>query len=588
MNTEIRFGLKTKFVLVVTLLVVLIITSILYLVINREEEMITRKMEQSGVVLIRSLANACAGPLLQSDFINIKSFMNELKSSQDGNDERDIAYAYVIEEMSGMVQVHINNLSNEDHEMKDVSLFKDDPVMQTALNAKTIVKTLHDKKGKRILELAMPIMAEEHKYGTLRIGMDLSRMQAEIVRTTRNLIWLGIISILLGFLVSLLLAHWILQPVRALVAGAERVAVGEFSHQLPVESSDELGVLAHTFNRMTFNISVLYNVSNAMNFISDSDKLLNIILDKALEALQAERGSLMLLSDEEDTLMVKVIRGLDAEAASFIKIRVGEGVAGYVAATGEPMTVNRGDEDDRFKRYQEWINRSRISSLLCVPLKVEDKVLGVVNIVNKRGEQPFNENDVKLMMVLGAQVAVTLSKAKLYEDSITDGMTKLFIHRYFQARLDDELKRARRYKTNLSLIMFDIDHFKNFNDTYGHQQGDIVIAGVARILRQTIREQVDIASRYGGEEFAVIMPETSLEGAKTLAERIRRNIEIHEFPGQEKPLHVTVSLGISTFPEDAVEKNVLIKLADEALYAAKEAGRNNVQIYGLLKKDDPA
>jgi diguanylate cyclase (GGDEF)-like protein len=382
------------------------------------------------------------------------------------------------------------------------------------------------------------------------------------------------------------MANIILKPVYALVKGTEKVAVGEFQHKIPVLSSDELGLLARTFNRMTFNISVLYNVSNAMNFISDSDKLLNIILDKALEALHAERGSLMLLDGEDETLMVKVIRGLDEKAAGYIKIKVGEGVAGHVAATGEPLVISSGDEDERFKKFQEWINRSRISSLLCVPLKIEDKVIGVINMVNKHEGEHFNENDIKLMMVLSSQYAVTLSKAKLYEDSITDGMTKLFIHRYFQARLDDELKRARRYKTRLSLVMFDIDHFKSFNDTYGHQQGDIVIQDCANVIRASIREHIDIAARYGGEEFAIIMPETGPEGAQVLAERLRIAIEEHEFPGQEKPLHVTVSLGISTFPEDAVEKNMIIKLADEALYAAKEAGRNNVQIYSLLPKSE--
>ncbi len=572
----------------VTLLVILIIVAISYIIINRENVMIEDKMEKSGIVLLRSIAIANEAAAVEGRIGDIKSFMSELLKSEKKNENfsyNDIAYAYVndIESNNYMVLVHINNIDDENHTMKDIEFFKNDSVMQQAVKANGVIKNYNKINRKKIMDLSMPILSNETKYGTIRLGIDLSRMEAEIARTTQSVMFIGLIGVILGFIVSILLASIILKPIAALTRGAEKVAVGEFKHKIKVETQDELGFLARSFNRMTFNISVLYNVSNAMNFISDSDKLLNIILDKALEALQAERGSLMLLNEEDDTLMVKVIRGLDEEAAGFIKIKLGDGVAGYVAASGEPLIVNRGDKDDRFKSYQDWINRSSIHSILCIPLKIEDKVLGVINIVNKANDQFFNENDVKLMMMLGSQATITLSKAKLYEDSITDGMTKLYIHRYFQARMDDELKRARRYKTKLTLLMFDIDHFKSFNDTYGHQQGDIVIQHCANVIRSSIREHIDIPCRYGGEEFTVIMPETGLEGAYVLAERLRKNVEAYEFPGQEKPLHVTISLGISTFPEDAIEKNILIKYADEALYHAKEAGRNNTKIYSDFK-----
>ncbi len=127
--------------------------------------------------------------------------------------------------------------------------------------------------------------------------------------------------------------------------------------------------------------------------------------------------------------------------------------------------------------------------------------------------------------------------------------------------------------------MFDIDHFKKFNDTYGHQQGDIVLMEVAKLIKQTIRETVDIPARYGGEEFTIILPETDAAGAHLVAERLRKTVEAYDFPGQEQSLKVTISLGVATFPDHASVKSVLIKKADQALYACKDNGRNCSLIY---------
>ncbi|HOY69174.1 MAG TPA: sensor domain-containing diguanylate cyclase, partial [Candidatus Ozemobacteraceae bacterium] len=221
----------------------------------------------------------------------------------------------------------------------------------------------------------------------------------------------------------------------------------------------------------------------------------------------------------------------------------------------------------------------RIKNLISVPLKVKDRVTGVVNIVNKMADDGFNADDQRLMEALAHQAAMAVEHARLYELAITDGLTKLFIHRYFQARLDEEIMRAKRYHTTVSLILFDIDHFKKFNDTYGHQQGDIVLIETAKLLKQAVRDTIDIPARYGGEEFTIILPETDAKGAQLVAERLRKTIEAYDFPGQGKALKVTISLGIASFPDHASTKPVLIKKADIALYACKERGRNCSAIY---------
>ena len=141
------------------------------------------------------------------------------------------------------------------------------------------------------------------------------------------------------------------------------------------------------------------------------------------------------------------------------------------------------------------------------------------------------------------------------------------------------MKRSQRYEKPLCLLITDIDHFKKFNDTYGHQQGDIVLKETARLLKESVRK-IDLAARYGGEEFAVILPETDIENAKMVAERIRKKIEEFKVPGQNEPLHVTVSVGVAQYePEKDTEKKDFIEHADKALYKAKDSGRNRVVVY---------
>jgi diguanylate cyclase (GGDEF)-like protein len=151
------------------------------------------------------------------------------------------------------------------------------------------------------------------------------------------------------------------------------------------------------------------------------------------------------------------------------------------------------------------------------------------------------------------------------------------IHRYFQQKLKEEIMRSEAFKKPVSLIMSDIDNFKDFNDTYGHQEGDIVLIETAKMFRLNMRD-VDVVARYGGEEFAVILPETDIQQAREIAERIRQRVETHEYPSKQGKLKVTVSLGVATFPRCANKKETLIEMADKALYVAKRSGKNRVEV----------
>jgi diguanylate cyclase (GGDEF)-like protein len=181
------------------------------------------------------------------------------------------------------------------------------------------------------------------------------------------------------------------------------------------------------------------------------------------------------------------------------------------------------------------------------------------------------------LQLAGTMKKLTDKEHQLRELSLRDGLTNLYNHKYFFDRMAEEVERARRYESHIGVIMLDIDHFKIYNDVHGHLMGDDVLKDVAAILAESTRG-VDIVARYGGEEFGIILPLIGKTESLEFAERIRRKIEKKKVPGQENlpGKNLTVSIGVSTFPEDDSDAKALIRKADEALYTAKRSGRNKI------------
>ena len=333
------------------------------------------------------------------------------------------------------------------------------------------------------------------------------------------------------------------------------------------------------------NISILYNISQAVNFIDDLKRLLQVIIQKALITLDAERGSLMLYDYSLNALQVRIVSGLQDKkleeainngAVQCAKIGVGEGIAGTVFLERKPIITNLGSADPRFI-VKEVLSNTK--SLLCVPLVAKGEVIGVINITNKRHDKLFNQKDLEFITSLANQAAIAIDNAKLYELATKDGMTKLYIYRHFYTLLENEIRRCSRYNRNMSLIMMDIDNFKKINDTYGHLTGDTILKRLAAVLQETVRK-IDIPARYGGEEFVVILPETDKENACVIAERIRKNIsEIVVKIDENQNLSPTVSMGIAQYSTDGQEAKELINAADTALYHSKHNGKNMVSTY---------
>lgn len=242
----------------------------------------------------------------------------------------------------------------------------------------------------------------------------------------------------------------------------------------------------------------------------------------------------------------------------------------------DQVTVSGFEGDNVIPTYTG--KRDMLSSYHASLLLVEDKPIGVIAITNSF-PNAFTSDDLRIFSIIARHSSIAINNALLHkrlkELSITDGLTGLYCYRYFNDVLEKEILRGTRYQQTFSLLMLDIDGFKKVNDNFGHPQGDEVLRELAQILKRVCR-QVDIISRCGGEEFTIILPETDLEGAFILAERIRLVVKNYAFGPHDRPINLTVSIGIANYPESATSKSELIKEADRALYKAKADGKNKV------------
>ncbi len=331
--------------------------------------------------------------------------------------------------------------------------------------------------------------------------------------------------------------------------------------------------------------SRLVSMISSLALVDNRQELYQQILEMSSELLTATSGSLMLLNETDGTLRIEAAKGMTSSLAKTMSVPFGEGIAGRVAKSGFPMLVNDIERDKRIATKNR--PRFKTKSFLSLPLEVEDHLIGVLNLADKKNGGNFTEADLNRIQsftnhaVLMIDRAATLEKAGMFEKlAITDPLTGLYNRRFLENRLQEEFSRGERQQQNFCIILADLDGFKIYNDICGHLAGDNALRKTADLMRRSARE-MDVVTRYGGEEFCLILPGTSKKESLFVGERIRRAIEAENFPGENHlPLgRLTISIGVATFPADGVTANELIHAADLALYSAKGQGRNRLALY---------
>ena len=265
-----------------------------------------------------------------------------------------------------------------------------------------------------------------------------------------------------------------------------------------------------------------------------------------------------------------------------LKAKKGDLYDHWIVKNMLPLMIEDTKKDFRFDSDKAHTEDSRVvRSLMSVPMVIGNKAIGILRLDSPKADY-FHPENIRLLTTVSDLGAVAIENAQLHEKiedlAIRDGLTGLFLRRHFLARLEHELSRERRRKKQLSFIMIDIDYFKKYNDAHGHMAGDIVLKTLGMMLVDTFNQPGDMICRYGGEEFAVFLPETSKDRAEKLTEGLRKKIASQTIMLRRHKTHVTVSAGISAFPDDALVKDELIEKADKALYEAKKGGRNCVRL----------
>ena len=319
---------------------------------------------------------------------------------------------------------------------------------------------------------------------------------------------------------------------------------------------------------------------------SDPTKTYNSIISNLKEMLRSERASVMVLDETANELVLKAASGLTTDLSTVGPVRVGEGISGEVIDTGKPVLVT--DLRAAGRKPAPPDRHYKTNSFISYPITIGGRKVGVLNITDKSGGGAYDEVDLGLLEIIGPQVALALERAEWQERatefqlmSITDSLTTLPNRRYMEERLAEELNRSKRYDYPMSFLMIDIDDFKVYNDKNGHQAGDVALQMAAHCLKSALRA-ADVASRYGGEEFCILLPQTAMAEAGVIADRIRQRVSTTQFPhGKTQPLGgVTISVGVSTFSKSIDTSENMIAAADRALYRAKSLGKDRVEFYG--------
>ncbi len=318
-------------------------------------------------------------------------------------------------------------------------------------------------------------------------------------------------------------------------------------------------------------LSTLHEASKALGASLILEEIVDTVVDISAKGLQADIAGALVFDDKTGLMTVAGLRGFTSEEREVINSTTftpGEGILGEVFMKKKTLNIVDLSEE----RPGSVPFNGRVRSFLVTPLSTDGYDIGVL-FLGKFVKDPFSASAEEFIETISGQAAIAVENARLYtqaqELAIHNGLTGIYNYRYFMKQLDEEIKRAERYGRSVSLMMIDIDLFKNVNDSHGHQRGDEVLKGLAQTLVNSTRE-TDVVARYGGEEFCVILPETDLEDALEVAEKLRASVAKASYARERgHSVKITISIGVAAYPGNAGNQEDLLRKSDDALYAAK-------------------
>ena len=416
---------------------------------------------------------------------------------------------------------------------------------------------------------------------------------------SRNRLLIGALLVaflLLALLSALTVSRALTHQIDTFLVAARRLARGDFRQPVPVEGRDEFAQLGREFNSMSEQLAskidevkrqrgelteAIRRVGDALAMGLDRNGVVALAVRTAVDACEAEAGRARPV--DEDAFHESGLGTEDPQLEEAMQAAERRAAGVRIIGPKRPVSIEDG-ERARPPRVATPASVGSVHALavpmLALPGSPATEYLGVLSIARRK--RRFSHDEEELLQYLAGQAVVSIENATLHEtverQAVTDELTGLANLRAFHSILESEIERSRRFGTPLALVMLDLDYFKQINDEYGHQQGDEVLALVADVLRDFSRD-IDAPARYGGEELAVILPQTDSEGAAQLAERIREAVERLEVPrvDGEGTLRPQASFGVAALPESAADRDALIAAADAALYRAKRRGRNRVE-----------
>jgi diguanylate cyclase (GGDEF)-like protein len=364
---------------------------------------------------------------------------------------------------------------------------------------------------------------------------------------------------------------WVSERVTSIEYGGDHAIVGALM-DITERKIAEAESQAHTRQ-----VETLFSISAAVSQTLNLTELLDTILKKVLAVMETGAGGIFLIDGQSNELVLKAHQGCSAEFAKKVtRMKIGRGFAGRVALSGKPVIIGRTLTDARFDPVV--LEQEGLHSLTSVPIMAKDNIMGVM-CVGSYNHRDFIERDVRLLVTIANQIGMAIDNAQLYEKTVeisfVDELTGLYNRRYLMEQIERDFTRASRQRSPLSLMMIDMDGLKAINDRYGHNEGSGFLKQLGKIIKTNTRAS-DVAARLGGDEFVLLAPETDVEEAREVGERLLSETRQYRKQIEGWEVGLSISIGIATYPTHASDVEDILKKADEALYEAKRAGKNRL------------